>query len=208
MDDDEATIIMVDSNLQREKILPSEKAFAYRMKLDAMKHQGLRTDLTSDPLGQKLSRQFSVEILADNSPDSKTQIQRYILLTELAPRLLELADQDQLPLRTAVELSYIPQPEQDILFELIVDKSFGVPSMEQAKKLREYSERTELTSSLIISIISEEKASPVQVTLKKKCLSQYFPKDYTQKQMEKVILSLLETWKSQQKGAAPNDSYG
>ena len=204
MGDDEATIIMVDSNLQREKILPSEKAFAYKMKLEAMKHQGQRTDLTSGPVGQKWSR----DAVSDNSPDSARQIQRLIRLTELVPHLLNLVDQDKLPLRPAVEISYLPLDEQELLYDVIEDKAFGAPSMEQAKKLREYGERTELTTSLIIDILTDEKPAPFNITLKKKCLSQYFPKDYTQQQMEEVIFSLLETWKLQQKGALPNDYDG
>ena len=197
MGDDEATIIMVDSNLQREKILPSEKAFAYKMKLEAMKHQGQRTDLTSGPVGQKWSR----DAVSDNSPDSARQIQRLIRLTELVPHLLNLVDQDKLPLRPAVEISYLPLDEQELLYDVIEDKAFGAPSME-------YGERTELTTSLIIDILTDEKPAPFNITLKKKCLSQYFPKDYTQQQMEEVIFSLLETWKLQQKGALPNDYDG
>jgi len=206
MDDDEATIIMVDSNLQREKILPSEKAFAYKMKLDAMKHQGQRRDLTCVPLAHKLDKKKSREILSEQVGESQDQIRRYIRLTELVPRLLALVDKEKLPLRPAVEVSYLPLDEQELLYDVIEDKAFGPPSMEQAKKLREYSGRTELTTSLIIDILSDEKPSPVKITLKKKRLNQYFPKDYTQQQMEEVIFSLLETWKSQQKGAKPNDS--
>lgn len=203
MDNDEATIIMVDSNLQREKILPSEKAFAYKMKMDALKHQGQRLDLTSRPVGTR-----SDETLAGDSPDSARQIQRFIRLTELVPGLLALVDQEKFPLRPAVEVSYLPYDKQELLYDLMENNSFSPPSMEQAKKLREYGERTELTTSLIIDILSDEKPSPVKITLKKKCLRQYFPKDYTQEQMEEIIFSLLETWKSQQKGAVPNDSDG
>ena len=205
MDDDESTIIMVDSNLQREKILPSEKAFAYRMKLEATKHQGQRTDLTSCPMGAKFAGTRTDQQLAQNSPDSARQIQRLIRLTELVPHLLNLVDQDKLPLRPAVELSYLPRDGQELLYDVMEDKAFGPPSMEQAKKLREYSERTELTTSLIGDILSGEKPAPVKITLKKKCLSQYFPKDYTQQQMEEVILSLLESWKLQQKGVEKDD---
>lgn len=208
MDDDEATIIMVDSNLQREKILPSEKAFAYKMKLEAMKHQGKRLSSTCAPMGHKCASKKSRDILADKSPDSKSQIQRYIRLTELVPHLLNLVDQDKLPLRPAVEVSYLPLDEQELLYDVIEDMAFGAPSMEQAKKLREYGERTELTTSLIIDILTDEKPTPVKITLKKKCLSQYIPKDYTQQQMEEVILSLLETWKLQQEGAEPHDYDG
>ena len=200
MDNDEATIIMVDSNLQREKILPSEKAFAYRMKLEAMKHQGQRLDLTSRPVGAR-----SDETLAGDSPDSARQIQRFIRLTELVPGLLALVDQEKFPLRPAVEVSYLTQDEQELLYDVMENKSFGAPSIEQAKKIREYGGRTDLTTSLIIDILSDKKPPPVKITLKKEYLSQYFPKDYTQQQMEEVILSLLKNWKSQQKGAVPND---
>ena len=159
-------------------------------------------------MGMKLEKRQSLDVMADEVGDSRNQIHRFIRLTELVPHLLNLVDQDKLPLRPAVEVSYIPLDEQELLYDLIENKAFGPPSMEQAKKLREYSGRTELTTSLIIDILSDEKPSPVKITLKKKCLSQYFPKDYTQQQMEEVILSLLETWKSQQKGALPNDSDG
>lgn len=200
MDNDEATIIMVDSNLQREKILPSEKAFAYRMKLEAMKHQGQRLDSTSRPMGAR-----SDETLAGDSPDSARQIQRFIRLTELVPGLLALVDQEKFPLRPAVEVSYLTQDEQELLYDVIENKSFGPPSIEQAKKIREYGGRTDLTTSLIIDILSDKKPPPVKITLKKEYLSQYFPKDYTQQQMEEVILILLKNWKSQQKGAVSND---
>ena len=207
MDDDEATIIMVDSNLQRERILPSEKAFAYRMKLEAMKRTaGRPAKDNSVPVAQNFRGKTSREILGEQVGESQDQIRRFIRLTELIPGLLALVDQDKLPLRPAVEISYIPLDEQELLYDVIEDRAFGPPSLEQAKKLREYSERTELTTSLIIDILSDEKPSPVKITLKKKRLNQYFPKDYTQQQMEEVIFSLLETWKSQQKGAKPNDS--
>lgn len=137
------------------------------------------------------------EQLAAQVGESREQIRRYIRLTELVPRLLALVDKEKLPLRPAVEVSYLPLAEQKLLYDVIEDKAFGSPSMEQAKKLREYSGRTELTTSLIIDILSDEKPSSVKITLKKKCLSQYFPKDYTQQQMEEVIFSLLENWKKQ-----------
>lgn len=200
MDNDEATIIMVDSNLQREKFLPSEKAFVYRMKLEAIKHQGQRLDLTSRPVGAR-----SDETLTGDSPDSARQIQRFIRLTELVPGLLALVDQEKFPLRPAVEVSYLTQDEQELLYDVMENKSFGPPSIEQAKKIREYGGRTDLTTSLIIDILSDKKPPPVKITLKKEYLSQYFPKDYTQQQMEEVILTLLKNWKSQQKGAKPND---
>lgn len=129
--------------------------------------------------------------IAVNSPDSARQIQRLIRLTELVPHLLNLVDQDRLSLRPAVEVSYLPLDEQELLYDVIEDKGFGAPSMEQAKKLREYCERTELTTSPIIDILSDEKPTLVKITLKKKCLSQYFSKDYTQQQGEDDFLHLL-----------------
>ena len=152
-------------------------------------------------MGQNLSR----DELAANSPDSARQIQRLIRLTELVPHLLNLVDQDKLPLRPAVEVSYLTQDEQELLYDVMENKSFGPPSIEQAKKIREYGGLTDLTTSLIIDILSDKKPPPVKITLKKEYLSQYFPKDYTQQQMEEVILTLLKNWKSQQKGAKPND---
>ena len=203
MDDDEATIIMVDSNLQRERILPSEKAFAYRMKLEAMKRTaGRPANDNSVPVVQNFRGKTSREILGEQVGASQDQIRRFIRLTELIPGLLALVDQDKLPLRPAVEISYIPLDEQELLYDVIEDKAFGPPSLEQAKKLREYSGRTELTTSLIIDILSDEKPSSVKITLKKKRLNQYFPKDYTQQQMEEVIFSLLETWKRINEGGA------
>lgn len=208
MDDDEAVLIMVDSNLQREKILPSEKAFAYRMKLEAIKRKaGRPSKENSDPVGQNLRGQVSVEVLSSNSPDSKSQIQRYIRLTYLAPALLDLVDNGKLSLRPAVELSYLPDLEQRLLLELIED-DVAPPTMEQAGKLREYCERPELTKWLILDILSEPKTSPVKVTLKTKHLHQYFPKDYTQQQMEEIIFSLLEKWKSDQKEVESNGEDG
>lgn len=205
MDDDEATIIMVDSNLQREKILPSEKAFAYRMKLEAMKHQGQRSVSTSVPLAQKSEGKTSRELLGEQVGESQDQIRRYIRLTHLLPQLLQMVDENKLAFRPAVELSYLPLDGQELLYDVMEDKAFGAPSMEQAKKLREYGERTELTTSLIIDILSDEKPMPFKITLQKKCLSQYFPKEYTQQQMEDVILSLLESWKSQQNLSAESE---
>ena len=198
MDDDEATIIMVDSNLQREKILPSEKAFAYRMKLEAMKRKAGRPRKDNCvPVAHNLSRKKSRDILAEQVGESQDQVRRYIRLTHLLPLLLQMVDENKLALRPAVEISYLPHDGQELLYDVMENKSFSPPSMEQAKKLREYSERTELTTSLIIDILSDEKPTPVKITLKKKCLSQYFPKEYTQQQMEEIIISLLETWKSQ-----------
>lgn len=203
LDDDEAILIMVDSNLQRERILPSEKAFAYRMKLDAMKHQGKRKCMTSVPVGQKLG-QTSREMLAANSPDSNTQIQRYIRLTYLLPALLQMVDENKLVLRPAVELSYLTQEEQALLLE-VMGRLGVVPTLEQAQRLKTYSQDGQLTAAVMDAVLADRKPAAVQVTLKKDRLKQYFPQSYTQKQMEDVIFSLLEGWKSQQKGGGTGD---
>lgn len=199
LNDDEAVLIMVDSNLQREKILPSEKAFAYKMKLEAMKRHAGRPCKNGAPVGPHFEEGKSRDILAEKSPDSKSQIQRYIRLTELLPGLLRLVDEEKLPLRPAVEISYLIKDEQKLLLDFVEDAGV-IPSLMQAQKLREYSQRTELTRHLIEDIMSVEKSAPVKITLKKKRLYQYFPQSYTQEQMEDVIFSLLETWKSQNGG--------
>lgn len=207
MDDDEAVLIMVDSNLQREKILPSEKAFAYRMKLEAMNRKAGRptkdnlTPVVSDK-GQRTNEQLAAQV-----GESREQIRRYIRLTYLIPKLLEQVDKERLPLRPAVELSYIPKDEQNLLYEKTEDFMF-VPSMEQAKKLREYSERVGLKTYLIEEIMSDEKPAPVKITLKKKYLRKYFPKDYTKEQMEEVIFLLLDKWKTDQEGEKPHGENG
>ena len=208
MDDDEATIIMVDSNLQREKILPSEKAFAYRMKLEAMKRKAGRPRKDNCvPVAHNLSGRKSRNVLAEQVGESQDQIRRYIRLTHLLPPLLQMVDENKLTLRPAVELSYLTQDEQGLLLEMISSREI-VPTLEQAQELKLYSQDNQLTIAKIKVVLSQGKPGPMQVTLKRKCLSQYFPKDYTQKQMEKVILSLLKTWKSQQKGVVTNDSDG
>ena len=208
MDDDEATIIMVDSNLQREKILPSEKAFAYRMKLEAMKRKAGRPRKDNCvPVAHNLSGRKSRNVLAEQVGESQDQIRRYIRLTHLLPPLLQMVDENKLTLRPAVELSYLTQDEQGLLLEMISSREI-VPTLEQAQELKLYSQDNQLTIAKIKVVLAQGKSGPKQVTLKKKCLSQYFPKDYTQKQIEEVILSLLKTWKSQQKGVVTNDSDG
>lgn len=208
MDDDEATIIMVDSNLQREKILPSEKAFAYRMKLEAMKRKAGRPRKGNCvPVAHNLSGRKSRNVLAEQVGESQDQIRRYIRLTHLLPPLLQMVDENKLTLRPAVELSYLTQDEQGLLLEMISSREI-VPTLEQAQELKLYSQDNQLTIAKIKVVLAQGKSGPMQVTLKKKCLSQYFPKDYTQKQIEEVILSLLKTWKSQQKGVVTNDSDG
>ncbi|WP_304433017.1 ParB/RepB/Spo0J family partition protein [Acutalibacter muris] len=208
MDDDEATIIMVDSNLQREKILPSEKAFAYRMKLEAMKRKAGRPRKDNCvPVAHNLSGRKSRNVLAEQVGESQDQIRRYIRLTHLLPPLLQMVDENKLTLRPAVELSYLTQDEQGLLMEMMSSREI-VPTLEQAQELKLYSQDNQLTIAKIKVVLAQGKSGPMQVTLKKKCLSQYFPKDYTQKQIEEVILSLLKTWKSQQKGVVTNDSDG
>lgn len=190
LDDDEATLLMVDSNLQRENLLPSEKAWAYKMKLDALKHQGIKG--TSRQLGEK----YSVDTLSEHSNDSSRNIHRFICLTELIPVLLQMVDEKKLPFNPAVEVSYLTKEEQKTFLEQM-EKLEIVPSLEQAKRLKKYSKEGKLSVDVIEAIITEERTMPVQVTLKKERLRKYFPQSYTQKQMEEVIFSLLETWKTE-----------
>lgn len=160
LSDDQAVIVMVDSNLQREEILPSEKAFAYKMKLDAMKRQGQRTDLTSTPLGQKLGK-YSVEVLGEQVGESKSQIQRYIRLTELIPEILEMVDDKKISMRPAVELSYLPKEEQEILYDTMESEAC-TPSHAQAIKIRKFSAEGRLNEDVLLSIMSEEKPNQVE----------------------------------------------
>ena len=204
LDDDEAVLIMVDSNLQRERILPSEKAFAYRMKLDAMKHQGQRLNSTCATPLHKLNGQKSRDILAKQTGESHEQIRKYIRLTYLLPALLQMVDENKLVLRPAVELSYLTQEEQALLLE-VMGRLGVVPTLEQAQRLKTYSQDGQLTAAVMDAVLADRKPAAVQVTLKKDRLKQYFPQSYTQKQMEDVIFALLETWKSQQKGGGTGD---
>ena len=200
MTDDEAIIVMVDSNLQREKILPSEKAFAYKMKLDAMKRQqGERTDLTCDPVGHKLSGMRSVEVLANNTNDSKTQIQRYIRLTSLTPELLSLVDENKIAMRPAVELSYLSQAEQKALCDTM-EKEDCTPSHAQAIKMRKFSEDGKLSQDVILSIMEEEKPNQVEkFTMPKNKLSQYFEPGTPSQTIEDTILKALEMYRQRQR---------
>ena len=208
LDDDEATIIMVDSNLQREKILPSEKAFAYKLKLEAMKRKAGRPKKDNCvPLAHNLAGKKSRDILAEQVGESQDQIRRYIRLTYLLPALLQMVDDNKLAFRPAVEVSALTKEEQELLLSTM-NRLAVIPTLEQAQRLKAHSQNGQLNSSVMEDVLAEKKPGAEQITLKKKCLSQYFPKDYTQQQMEEVIFSLLETWKSQQKGALPNDSDG
>lgn len=205
--DDEAIIVMVDSNLQREKILPSEKAFAYKMKLEAMKRQGYRTDLTSGPLGQKLSR----DELAKDSPDSSRQIQRYIRLTNLIPDLLDLVDnavlkekdKQQMALRPAVELSYLKKSEQEDLFQIITEADC-TPSHAQAIKMRKMSEAKgpdeRLDKDVFLSIMEEEKPNQVeQFKIPKERISRYFAPGTPAQKIEDTIVKALELYRKRQR---------
>lgn len=197
MTDDEAILVMVDSNLQREQILPSEKAFAYKMKLDAMKRQGRRTDLTSVQIGQKLG-QTSRAMIASQSPDSNTQIQRYIRLTHLVRPILDMVDQNCFALNAAVEISYLPEEHQNALLEAM-DYAQVSPSLAQARRIRAFSDSGKLDSNVLNAILSEEKPLERKVTLRGDKLQKFFPSTYTPLQMEKVITQLLEDWSRKQK---------
>jgi ParB family chromosome partitioning protein len=205
--DDEAIIIMVDSNLQREQVLPSEKAFAYKMKLDAMRRQqGERTDLTSVPPGQKLGK-TSRELLADNSPDSNTQIQRYIRLTNLAPELLDMVDNSvlkekdklQMALRPAVELSYLSKDEQNALLE-VMEGEDCTPSHAQAIKMREFSEKGKLNPDVILSIMQEEKPNQVeQFKIPRNRIDKFFPAGTPAQKIEDTIVKALEMYRRRER---------
>lgn len=191
LDDDAATIIMVDSNLQREGLLPSERAFAYKMKLEALKHQGARTDLTSSQVGTRLRAD---ELIAQQSGESRNQIQRFIRLTELIPTLLDMVDERKIALNPAVELSYLKKEEQTLLLEAM-DSEQATPSLSQAQRLKKFSQQKMLSLDVMRAVMSEEKKNDLdRVTLKNETLRKYFPKSYTPKQMEDTIIKLLEGW--------------
>ena len=198
--DDEAILIMVDSNLQRETILPSERAFAYKMKLEAMKRQqGFRTDLTCDPVGHKLLGVRSIESLADNTPDSKTQIQRYIRLTNLVPDLLDMVDDNKIALRPAVELSYLTENEQADLLEAISSEEC-TPSHAQAIKMREFSKQGKLTPEVLLSIMQEEKPNQKeQFKMPKERISRFFAPGTPARAMEETIVKALEMYRKRQR---------
>ncbi len=196
--DDEAIIIMVDSNLQREQILPSEKAFAYKMKLAAMNRQGQRTDLTSVPLGQKLGK-TSRELLAEKSPDSNTQIQRYIRLTELITPILDMVDSGKIAIRPAVELSYLPKEQQTILLDTMQLEDC-TPSHAQAIKMRKFADEGRLNEDVILSILSEEKGNQKeQFRMPKERISKYFSPGTPAKQMEDTIVKALELYRKRER---------
>ena len=190
LDDDAATILMVDSNLQRETILPSERAFAYKMKLEAIKHQGMRSDLTSTQVAQKLS----VQQVGDEAGVSKDTVRRFIRLTELIPELLDMVDQKQIAFNPAVELSFLKPEEQKQLLEAM-EYAQATPSLSQAQRLKKYSQEGKCTFEVMCTVMDEEKKTDLdRVIIKQDVLRKYFPKSYTPKQMEDTIIRLLEQW--------------
>ncbi|ERL22970.1 ParB-like protein [Oribacterium sp. oral taxon 078 str. F0263] len=190
MDDDAATVLMVDSNLQRESILPSERAFAYKMKLEAMKHQGERTDLTSGQVGPKLT---NAEI-GKTTNDSMTQVKRYIRLTNLIPELLDMVDQKQISFNPAVELSYLKAEEQQHVIEAM-DFTQAAPSLSQAQRLKKLSQEGSCTLEAMRDILGEVKKGDLErVAFKSEQLRKYFPKSYSPRQMQDTIIKLLEQW--------------
>ena len=194
LDDDAATIIMVDSNLQRESLLPSERAFAYKMKLDAMKHQGERVDLTCSQVGNKLEGKKSSEILAEQVGQSKNQIFRYIRLTELIPELMDMVDEKKIAMNPAYELSFLKKEEQVDLLDAM-DSEQATPSLSQAQRLKKYSQEGHLTLDMMRVIMGEEKKSDLdRVTFTSDTLRKYFPKSYTPQRMQETIIKLLEAW--------------
>lgn len=194
--DDEAIIIMIDSNLQRERILPSEKAFAYKMKLEAMKRQGKRTDLTSAPMEPKLR---SNEIIAKNTNESVAQIKRYIRLTELIEPLLDLVDENKIAFRPAVELSYLCKEEQEQLLDAMQYEDC-TPSLAQATKIKQFSQENKLSEAVILSILQEEKPNQVEkIKIPKERISKFFPKGTPEKKIEETIVKALELYQKRER---------
>lgn len=196
MDDDTAILLMVDSNLQREELLPSEKAFAYKMKLDAMKRQGQRTDLTSSQIGMKSPKQ-SLDIIGEQTGDSRNTIHRYIRLTYLVPDLLDRVDNKTMAFNAAVEVSYLTEPEQLMLCDAI-EREECTPNLSQAKRLKQYSQDGKLDENVMDAIMTEEKPIEDKLVLKGEVLAKYFPRTYTPSQKQKIIVKLLEDWHKRQ----------
>ena len=205
MDDDTATILMVDSNIQRENILPSERAQAYKMKLEAIRRKAGRPakeaenlpEENCDQVGHNFDRKRSVEIVADEAGESKSQVQRYIRLTELSPELQQMVDEKKIGMTPAVEISYLKPEEQQMLLTAI-DSEQATPSLSQAQRLKKFSQEGRLTEEAMSAIMSEEKKSDMdKVTLRSDTLRRYFPKSYTPKQMEQTIIKLLDVWQKQ-----------
>ena len=196
LDDDEATIIMVDSNLQRETILPSERAFAYKMKLEAMKHQGQRGDVTSSQVGTKLRAD---ELLAQQAGSSRNQVQRYIRLTELIPQLLDMVDEKKIAFNPAYELSFLKTEEQEQLLDAMTSEQ-ATPSLSQAQRMKKFSQTGHLTIDVMRAIMGEEKKGDMEkLTFGAETLRKYFPKNYTPAKMQETIINLLEQWNLKQR---------
>ncbi len=195
LDDDKAIIFMVDSNLQRENILPSERAFAYKMKLEAVKRQGERTDLTSPQFGEKLEApKTSVEIVAENAGTSKNQVHRFIRLTELQPELLSIVDEKKMGMTPAVELSFL-KPEEQIEFLDVLEAEQSIPSLSQAQRIKALSKENNCTFETMCNIMREEKKSEIgKISFSTDKIKKYFPKTYTPEKMENQIIKLLELW--------------
>ena len=195
MDDNAAVLLMVDSNLQREHILPSERAFAYKMKLDALKNQGARSDLTSSQIGTKLRAD---EKVAQDSGESRNQIQRFIRLTNLIPELLDMVDEKKISFNPAVELSYLDTNQQRDFLEAMADTQ-NAPSLSQAQQLKKMAQQGEFSYEKAFDVMGQEKKSEKDtVTIKNETLRKYFPRSYTPKQMEEKIIQLLDAWQKKQ----------
>ena len=191
MDDDAAVLLMVDSNLQRENILPSERAFAYKMKLEALKNQGARSDLTSAQIGPKLT---AAEKVAEEASDTKSQVKRFIRLTNLVPELLDMVDEKKISFNPAVELSYLDGKQQQDFLEAM-DASQNAPSLSQAIRIKKLAQQGEFDYDAVYNIMNEEKKSELDtVTIKNETLRKYFPRNYTPRQMESIIIKLLDQW--------------
>ena len=198
MEDDAATILMVDSNLQREHILPSERAFAYKMKLDAIKNQGARSDLTCVQIGHKLNGAKARDIVADESGDNARNVQRFIRLTSLIPELLDMVDEKKIAFNPAVELSYLDEAQQRDFLEAMNDTQ-NAPSLSQAQRLKKLAQEGHFSYDVAFAVMGEEKKDELdKVIIKNDTLRKYFPRSYTPKQMEDTIIKLLEQWQRKQ----------
>ena len=198
MDDDAAVLLMVDSNLQRENILPSERAFAYKMKLEAIKNQGARSDLTCGQIGRKLNGAKARDIVADESGDNARNVQRFIRLTNLVPELLDMVDEKKIAFNPAVELSYLDESQQRDFLEAMEDTQ-NAPSLSQAQQLKKMAQQGEFSYEKAFDVMGQEKKSEKDtVTIKNETLRKYFPRSYTPKQMEEKIIQLLDAWQKKQ----------
>ena len=198
MDDDAAVLLMVDSNLQRENILPSERAFAYKMKLEALKNQGARSDLTCGQIGHKSNGAKARDIVADESGDNARNVQRFIRLTNLVPELLDMVDEKKIAFNPAVELSYLDESQQRDFLEAMEDTQ-NAPSLSQAQQLKKMAQQGEFSYEKAFDVMGQEKKSEKDtVTIKNETLRKYFPRSYTPKQMEEKIIQLLDAWQKKQ----------